>query len=196
MVYSPSTELEAVNYCIGGIGEAPVSSLEGTAADEVLIAQQVVKEVSRSLQATGLSINTDFDFPLNPDADGFIYLPEDTLSVDPMDPYKNYVMRGDKLYNRDERTYKFTEPVLVKLVSFLPFDWLPEATRGYIIVMAARRFANRMLGSDTLYGLTEQDERKARASHMAEEMQADDRTLIDNGVPLTIVKRHRNPRRY
>ena len=49
------TEIDAVNFILGAIGQAPVTTLEATNPD-VAIAYQTLQEVSREVQAEGWSL--------------------------------------------------------------------------------------------------------------------------------------------
>ena len=53
------TELEAVNVLLTTIGEAPVNTLTGNQVTDVTIANQVLTEVSREVQAQGWHFNTE-----------------------------------------------------------------------------------------------------------------------------------------
>lgn len=52
---TPTTELEAVNTMLSGIGEAPVNSLSEVTAD-VSLARHILNEVSREVQLEGFQL--------------------------------------------------------------------------------------------------------------------------------------------
>ncbi len=145
---TPTTELEAVNECLENIGEKPVSTISGDLGVDTQIALSFVRKVNRSLQSAGWYWNTDKDFPLTPNGDGDVLLPANTLDVDStgLSAHRDLVQRGQRLYDRDNRTYTFTETVYVELVRGLPFEELPEAARRFISLRAARQFQNRIEG--------------------------------------------------
>ena len=77
----PTTELEAVNIILSGIGEAPVNSLSDMTAD-VSLARNILAEISRETQTEGWQWNTEDDYPLTPDAaKGEIKLPPTAIRV-------------------------------------------------------------------------------------------------------------------
>lgn len=165
----PSTELDAVNALLHLIGEQPVDSLTTSGDPQVDLAQNFLHSVSRTIQARGMHCNTEENVKLSPDAQGHITIPTDTLKIDATDKGKDLVMRGSLLYDRYNHTYIFKEPVEVDLVTFLPFESLPQVVRDYITIKAARMFQVRTLGSDLLIALTEQDEREAWLALVDEE---------------------------
>ena len=181
---TPTTELEAVNVMLTSIGEQPVNTLETPGISAVSIARAILHQTSRQVQERGLRCNTETDFPLPVDEHGNVRVPANTLKVDPTDPTKDYVLRGDRLYDRRNRTYTFTEPVRVDLVLFLPFEKLPQAAREYITIRAARIFQTRVLGSETLHAFTLEDERQAFLSLIAAEVESGDYNVFDHSPTI------------
>jgi len=181
---TPTTELEAVNVMLTSIGEQPVNTLDTPGISVVSIARAILHQTSRQVQERGLRCNTETDFPLPVDEHGNVRVPANTLKVDPTDPTKDYVLRGDRLYDRRNRTYTFTEPVRVDLVLFLPFEQLPQAAREYITIRAARIFQTRVLGSETLHAFTLEDERQAFHSLIAAEVETGDYNVFDHSPTL------------
>jgi hypothetical protein len=179
MTLAPLTELEAVNEILSVLGEAPVSALgdpENPVIAEVSAALNALHMVSRSLQNQGYSFNTEHDYTLSPDGDGFIQLPLNVIraDVDPWGPdcIMDVVVRGGRLYNRTDHTFVFTDPIQASLVLLLEFDELPEAARQYIMIKAARKLQDKTLGSRDLHVYTTQDELEAKLDFLSAE--ADD----------------------
>ena len=164
-----STELEAINFMLDTIGEAPVSVIEGSALVDVKIAVNTLSMVSKQVQAEGWAFNTDLEYPLPKDGYGNILIPTNLLrfrlSKQGLSNYKVApVIRGTKLYDRGNHTFVFTTDVLGDLVFLLPFTDLPQSARNYIMVKAARLFQDKVLGSDALHSLNAPDEMMARAA--------------------------------
>jgi len=175
--YAPTSELEAVNVMLSVIGEAPVSSLDISGFSDVAIAKSILEECSREVQSQQWSCNTEDEYELIPDNSGYINVPLNVLKLDinPDQAYKYQpVIRGNKLYDKKNKTFLFTEPLKFDLVWYLPFTDLPESLRRYITIAAARKFQKRFYGSDTLDGFTEEDEFNARANALSsDEYEAD-----------------------
>ncbi|MEE0816804.1 MAG: hypothetical protein U0M13_14210, partial [Desulfovibrio fairfieldensis] len=162
----PTTELEAVNIILSGIGEAPISSFAEVTAD-VSLARNILAEISRETQTEGWQWNTEDDFPLTPDAaKGEIKLPPTAIRVHFREPDdRELTIRGQRVYDRVNHSFIFSPGVriLVTLTLLLPFEDLPEAARRYITLKAARVFQERTVGSGTLYDFQQADEARARA---------------------------------
>ena len=64
-----TTKLEAVNIMISVIGESPVNTLGGTSVPVTVIQSvQVLDETNKAIQSEGWHFNTEYDYPLIPDA--------------------------------------------------------------------------------------------------------------------------------
>jgi len=66
--YGRSTELEAVNICLGVIGEQPVDSVPESGISKATLARDILYELSREVQLEGLACNTDTEYELTPNA--------------------------------------------------------------------------------------------------------------------------------
>lgn len=133
------TELEAVNQCLSRIGETPVNSLkEADLTDDAAAALKKLNISSRELQSKGWHFNTEVR-ELQPDIEGNIYLPKNTLRVDlAQTGYSkcNPIQRGERLFDLTTNSYTWAVPVKLKLIVMLSFDELPEAARTCILAQA------------------------------------------------------------
>lgn len=163
--YQPMTELESVNLMLTTIGESPVSTLNVTGDLNVSVARQMLYDVSREVQTHGWYFNTESNYPLVRDVDSYITVPTNTLSVDLALElsYLDVVLRGTRLYDKENHTYVFDKDVEVDLVLFLEWDLMPQAARQYITIVAARRFQRRLLGDDFTDSVTAEEELRAKA---------------------------------
>lgn len=168
----PMSELDAVNVILMTVGEQPVNTLETPGLSEVSIARTTLHQVSRKVQAEGFVFNTEEGYRIPPDLDGHINLPPNTLRVTPTDRSRRLVQRGTRLYDIDNKTFKFKDPVELDLVLFLPFEELSQAARDYITIRAAREFQTRVLGSEKLTQLTAFDEQQAYLALIREDSDA------------------------
>ncbi|MCR5870681.1 MULTISPECIES: hypothetical protein [unclassified Sphingomonas] len=164
---APMSELEAVNRMLKSIGQAPVNTLEVTGIGDVNKARQDLEETSRDVQTAGWSWNTDDAYPLSPDANGYILIPNGVLDVDAADPTVNVAQRRNPqngsmcLWDLDNRTFTFTSPVDCKIIWGIAFNDLPQIARTYISTAAARRFQARVVSSTVLDRYNETDEERA-----------------------------------
>ena len=175
------TELEAVNVMLSVIGEAPVNTLQGAATVDVIQAKAVLQQVSREVQSVGWHFNTERDYPLLPDVNGNIVLASNMVLVDAdTEPDIDVAQRGNKLYDRKGHTFKFSQSIKAEVIYLLAFEDLPQVARQFIVIRAARIFQDRMVGSDTLHGFTEADEKKAWADLKELEGDTGDYTIFDS----------------
>ena len=162
-----TTKLTAVNSMLATVGEAPINSLEDVGVVDAITAIASLDEVTREVLVEGYTFNTDENFPLRPE--GFdpweIVIPPNALSVVPSD--RTLTVRGKRIYNTQTFSYSFEDvsEVTAQVIWHLDFDDLPEVTRQYVAIRAARRFQRRAVASDLLEAITADDERRAMWAH-------------------------------
>lgn len=159
------TELDAVNFMLESIGSMPVASLEDSGVADVAIANFILKQTSREVQSEGWHFNSDTDIEYAPDINGNITFGANILRVTPT--YRNVwntdvALRGQKLYDRRSKSLVFTQSIKLDTVTFLAWTDLPEVARNYVALKAARRFAQKVLGADSVCTWTAEDEQEAR----------------------------------
>ena len=183
---SPTTELEAINTMLSTIGESPVNAVEDTGNVDVVIARQILQSVSREVQARGWHFNTEINYTITPDSDGYLVLPNTVLKVDTVypDSSKDVVVRGSRLYDREKHTYVFTDAVKVDMTILLTFDELPEVARNYATIRSSRIFQERVVGSDTLHAFNSQDEARAMVSLMEYEADTADLNILSGNYSV------------
>jgi hypothetical protein len=188
-----TTKLEAVNTMLGVIGESPVNTISGSSLPvSVVMALNVLDEVSREVQSEGWHFNTEFEYPLVRNSSNQFSLPTNTLKIDtPIDKYTDIdvVQRGTSLYDRKNHTDVFNEDLEVTITFELTFEDLPQQFRTYINIKAARKFANRFLGSPEIESFTLRDEINAKATAVDSDSENADRTIFDNYDVLRVIDR-------
>lgn len=189
---TPTTVLEAVNQIIATIGEPPVNTIEDSGVMDAVMALQALSSVNRSVQAKGWHWNTEDNFPLTAAyPSGEVYVPSNTLRADASGEWadRDFVLRGSRLYDRENHTYEIGETVTVNVVLLLDFEELPEAARNYITIKAARRFNEGQIGSQLLSSFTEKDELDALITLQEEEADTADLNILDNDFVRGVVLR-------
>lgn len=186
---TPTTELEAVNVCLANIGESPVSAITGDITVDAALARDLVRQVTREVQAHGFYWNTEINYTLIPNTSDNLVLPANILSIDTVDKDKDkdLVARGRLLYDRRNHTYSFTEKVTVDMVVALGFEELPEICRRYIAVRSARIYQERVMGSGAVSSFNIADEDMARAALLAENMEVEDNNMLTDSSSVTRV---------
>lgn len=188
---TPTTELQAVNIMLSIIGESPVNSLDDKQIVDAVLARDILSEVMREVQSEGWHFNTEIDYPLSPNMTGEIRLPKNCIQFD-LDPKRypdlDVVQRGERLYDRVSRSYKFERAIYGQMTILLPFNEMPEPARRYCLIKAGRIFQDRVIGSETLNGFNKQDEARARAILVGNESENDDLNVLTDswGVARTL----------
>lgn len=195
MALSMTSELDAINIMLGTIGESPINSLDAaTGVVDAVTARAILSEVSVQVQEEGWHFNTEYEFVLMPSLDTKeIYVPPNTIEVDTSENDRNgldVAIRGNRLYDRKNKTFKFEQEIKADLTILLEFNELPQAARHYITVRAARVFQQRVVGSDTLGSFTEKDEARAlRSMRRYESKTADYNILTGNYSVMRTIDR-------
>ncbi len=187
---TPLTKLDAVNICLSTMGEPTVNTLDGAAVDAQM-ASDLVDETSRSVQGIGWHWNRE-KHTLSPNVNSEIILPANTLRVDTVDYDRttDVVQRGGKLFDVENSTYTFSKELKVEVYVQLSFEELPFAAKQFITMRAARLLQQRLLGSETLYKFSAQDEQRCWTVLMQEETEvADGNMLYDSWDTRKIVSR-------
>lgn len=171
---NPVTELDAVNLMLETIGAAPVNRLEGVHNEDVIVARQILAQVSREVQSEEWYFNTEDGCTFVPDEEGYIRVPADITRINTTNRHStsfwgpaNVIVRGDKLYDKDNHTYKFDADITADITLCLPFDELPHEAKNYILIRACRKFDVISSGDTEREKWTAQDEMRARADLLA-----------------------------
>ena len=170
MPLSRTTELEATNRVLQMIGEAPVNSLSSTFG-LAKQANDMLKAVSRTVQSEGWSFNTDFEATLARNSSNEILInPSVSRVVVDQQLYPDYdiTQRGNKLYDRKNQTFLFTQDLKGDITYMFDWDDLPEHAHQYIIIRAGRQLQDAILGSADLTKINLTAEQEARAQFLEE----------------------------
>ena len=187
MAVAATTELECINIMLAAIGEAPINTLTGTLPVDAVTAQKTLAEINKDVQNEGWSFNQEFNVKLTRDGTNQIALGTDMLKVDANvfdHPTIDVIQRGLKMYDRKNNTYVFDTDLTCNITYFRNFDEIPESARRYINIRAARVFVDRLVGDDGLRTYTAQDEARARANLMENDMDNADYNVLSGDPNL------------
>lgn len=200
---SAMSKLEACNELLLAIGQAPVNTLEVAGIRDVSIAVQILDNVSREVQSEGHTFNS-FVETLTPNVSGHIIIPADSLSVDAAKGgkyaahgWRDVIPRTDttdgllKLYDQDDRTFVFAEPIEAEVIKLLSFESLPQHARRLIVSMAKLRFQASVVGSAMLNQLFNQEVGMAYAAFRKNELIQQDNNMLTSGGTDISRGRHR-----
>ena len=187
MAVAATTELECINIMLAAIGEAPINTLTGTLPVDAVTAQRTLAEINKDVQNEGWSFNQEFNVKLTRDGSNQIALGTDMLKVDANvfdHPTIDVIQRGLKMYDRKNNTYVFDTDLTCNITYFRNFNEIPESARRYINIRAARVFVDRLVGDDGLRTYTAQDEARARANLMENDMDNADHNVLSGDPNL------------
>ena len=182
-----TTLLDATNVLLRNIGEMPVDSLENQQIQDARIAEQTLLEFHKEGQIRGWSWNREDQYPFERDANsGEIDVPAATMSwlVDPYQENGRYVLRGTRVYDKKNRTFKIDPndaPIEADVIWLLSWDECPEAYNRWTTIRSARVFSTRMLGSDSVTNYTAVDEQAAMTELMRVELEQSQPNSLTGG---------------
>lgn len=175
-----ANKLQMINICLLAIGELPYP--DGTLVSDIAVgtdgdvARRKVEETMIEVQNRGWYYNTDINYKLVPDSNGFISLSPNVLRIDVGNtPYRRrYILKDKRLYDRSEQTFKIDKQVMCDVIWLVDYEELPPAAFQYISLRAARKFQQSAVGSTELDGFTARDEQDALFNMQREHMQYSD----------------------
>lgn len=199
MAVTDLTRLEAANIIIGTIGLSPVNSIVNPSTD-VASGLYILDEVTRNTLTEGWHWNTEEDYPLSPNGSQEILWPDSFASMDLSDANNDgdydIIKRSGKVYDRKNRSYKFDKVLKVRAVLYLEWEDIPQAARNYITICAARKFANRFVGSREIDGFTQNDELMARSQLMDDESRNADYSIWEHTSNAKMLRRNQGYIRF
>ena len=181
---STDTELSAVNSILGSIGQAPITSLTGTALQnpEISFIKNLLDEVNKDVQSIGWNFNSAYKVKQSPDTNGNYIVPANAILYDisegQIDRRTNVVKRDGKLFDLVHQTDVFTQDYYFDTISLLQFTDLPPSIQRYIIARASVRAATQLVSNADLVKLLKLEETQARANAMNYETEQGDHNFM------------------
>lgn len=174
-----TTKLEAINLMLSCIGHGSINSLEGTKSSFITTAENILNSETKRVQLQSYDFNTEENYPLNPDVNGLIKIPENVVSIAyPQDYLNRYTVRKGKLYDKVEHTFIIKHQLRVGITFALAFDELPEVVKYYIAILSAYKFTKRELGSQAVCVYTQEDVNEAKQAFLESELDLGNYSLI------------------
>lgn len=142
------TEIDAINRMLRYIGELPIPSTvvldDLPEGHEALQARDILDETLREEQEEKWWFNT-FDVEFVPDTDGYITLPQNVISFESIEYFKE----GGNLYDKENMTGIFTDNVELTCRLEITFDNIPDVFRTYVVLVAAKHLHVYLNGDET-----------------------------------------------
>ena len=181
---STDTELSAVNSILGSIGQAPITSLSGTALQnpEISFVKNILDEVNKDVQTTGWHFNTVYREKKSPDSNGHYVVPANAILYDisdgQIDRNRDVIKRDGKLFDLVHQTDVFTQDFYFDTISLLPFADVPPAIQRYIIARASMKAATQLVSNADLVKLLRIEEEQAKANALNFETEQGDNSFF------------------
>lgn len=193
---SPATDPVTYNYTVN-ISQTvasqiltqstAVSRIESQTNPDVAIALNTLREVSREIQSEGWTFNKEYDYPITPDSNNEVIIPNNMLHMDLNYDYtqnmnRDSVNREGKLYDKTAHSFVWTDEKLYVDVIWY-FDWpsIPTVIQSFIIARAAAIVSSRIIGDPNQYQMLAQKEALARSTALEYECNQGDYTFF--GAP-------------
>ena len=160
------------------------SRVETPTNPDVAIALNTLREVSREVQAEGWTFNKEFNFPITPDSNNEVLIPNNVLQIDlnrddVTNMNRDSVNRGGKLYDRTAHSYIWEdETVYVDITWYLDWDNIPTPVQAFIVARAASIVSSRIIGDGNQYQMLQQKEAFARSMALEYECNQGDYTFF------------------
>ena len=189
-VYAKS-KLNMINDSLLAIGEVPF--LEGTIVDTLPIgtdgetAKRIIESTMVETQSRGWYFNTDYNFKLVPDVNGFITMPPNTLRLDFGKTEGNrYTLKNGSIYDYQNQTFIIDRPILCDVVWLVDYEDLPPEAYEYISLRSARKFQQKVIGSAETSRFTEIDEQDSYVNLQRRQLQSQDYNIRNSRVSTRI----------
>lgn len=163
---------------------------------EAELADIALNEAKVELLGKGYSFNTDIAWQLMPDATDTIVMPFGALSVDATSANSNYIIKDNKLYDKGNHTYTFTDVVAADIIWDIEFDDLPSHAQVVVVDKAKAKLYSRVVGVSTRDGtarILKEDIAVSTAVLLSEEMRIGNYSIYDDGASNRAMTRSRNP---
>ena len=196
MSFTPSTQLTAINLILSTIGEAPVNTLISPLPLSASVALTALNEQVNAVQLDGFWYNQDTQVTLAADANGNVSLPANVAKIEinrrryagkeiVNRPQYNASGTGtNQLYDRRHQTYNLSDipggVIADRIVYILDWSQLPESAKRYITIRAARVFADRWVGAETVHQFTAADEMNAKRAMEAHKSDEDELNILQS----------------
>lgn len=182
-----TTELDAINYILGAVGQAPVTTIDPLNPD-IAIAYDTLQQENRQIQQEGWTFNWEYEYPFTPDNNGDIAIPDNVLQLDLSDVYENrgieVVRRDGKLYNKTDHTYTWDKQLKCDVMWLFPYDDVPPIIQQYIQAKAALEASQKMIGDSSIFQLLSTKVAQTKASAIEYETSQGDFSFFGRSIGM------------
>jgi hypothetical protein len=182
------SELSMINDSLLAIGEAPF--MEGTVVDTIPIgtdgetAKRIIRSTMIEVQSRGWYFNTDYDYVLTPDINGFITLPPNVLRTDfgNTSNANRFLTKNNGIYDVANQTFIIEGEIMCDIVWLVDYTNLPPEAYEYISLRSARKFQQKVIGALETDQFTMRDEQDALVNLQRRQLQTQDYNIQNSRV--------------
>lgn len=182
------SELSMINDSLLAIGEAPF--MEGTVVDTIPIgtdgetAKRLIRSTMIEVQSRGWYFNTDYDYVLTPDINGFITLPPNVLRTDfgNTSNANRFLIKNNGIYDVANQTFIIEGEIMCDIVWLVDYTNLPPEAYEYISLRSARKFQQKVIGALETDQFTMRDEQDALVNLQRRQLQTQDYNIQNSRV--------------
>jgi hypothetical protein len=160
--------LKAVNMILPYFGENTITKIDYKHPTVVLITD-VLEDMQKTLLSKGWWFNTSY-VKLYPNSDGGLDAPENALSIVNMSTRDVIAIRDQRIFNVTQRSYKFEEPIVVRIIDNMDFEELPENVALWIMYRTAYEAYVRDYGYEDVLQIIQLKEHEADQKVNAEHL--------------------------
>ena len=176
------TKLQTINDALSAVGLAHVGS-EDSQHPAYLKAQTALNHVLTIIQSKGWWFNRSWRVLTRNSSDEVI-IPQYAVIVENT-AYPNYVIRGNKLYDRDTGSYAIDGDHEYRIVEVLPFEYLPGPARNFIAAATKLKHFIDEDGSDPKLTAYAREAALAEAEFKAEHFRHEDLNYFEGEAGKT-----------
>jgi len=185
---------DAINICLTTIGESPIPSTTSIVGHyEAELAETIIGEAKTEILAEGFQFNTDDNWKLVPDTQGYITIPPDVISVDGTSRGDDLIERAGKLYNKADNSYIFTTAQDLSIVWDMTFDTLPVPMQSVVVAAAKLKLYTRVVGVDSMVTQLQRELQDTRSLMITEDLRSGDYSIFDETSTRRPMNRGQNP---
>lgn len=141
----------------------------------------------RKILSHGWSFNT-INYSLVPDANGYINVSSDWLSVDGLTD-NNLIVRDYKLFDKENMTYIFTGTQEVEVIEDIVFDDIPFHVANYIVQVASLQSYVNIIGNTDDINIRKLAVDESRLEAIRDDANKIDGNLLDSDFYNTLIDR-------
>lgn len=178
------TRLQAVNTALSAVGQSPVATLGSGDNALATMAENLLLQVEREVQARGWWFNTETDVDFTPNSSDEVELGDDYFHVDSHNPKDDFVKRGNRLYDMKEHSFTTFTGDTVALDVIQAVEWLdtPVLFRAYCEARTARKLIERYLADRVMIAAALGEEAEAMKALVTEDSRMADHNFLSGNA--------------